>query len=47
MAFIVIVSALFAALAGLAALCVQHYAYGLLLIGCSILIGVAGLEAFR
>lgn len=47
MAFIAIVSALFAALAGMVAFFTQHYAYGLLLIGCAILIGVAGLEAFR
>lgn len=46
MAFLIIVAALFAVLAGMTALFAEEYAYGLLLVSCGAIIAVAGLDAF-
>jgi hypothetical protein len=46
MPFLIIVSALFALLAGLTALATFQYAHGVLLVLCGLIIGIAGLDAF-
>lgn len=47
MGFLIVVSSVFAGLAGMTALLKGDVAYGLVILSCAVLVCLAGLEAFK